>query len=378
MSISDTTLPPVPPDLVKREDWFLAPYAMHSRLSAGRMHPEPPHPYRGPYQRDRDRIIHSAAFRRLSGKMQVFMGEMGDYHRTRLTHTMEVTALARTLARPLRINEDLVEALALQHDIGHPPFGHTGEEILDDCLKHHGGFNHNRHTLRVVEALEQRGLNLPGLNLSREVLEGQSYRVEKQTLRQRPLLEVQIVEAADSIAYDTHDADDALELQLLRIEDLLKITLWDRAAERVRERFTNLDALQFRRAVVHELLDWQTTDLLHNTRDRLERLEISTVEDVRQAEWIVRPDPELAEQKAELESYLFDRVYRHPIICKMREEADHLIREVFARLLQQPEPSIPAEFLRFNEGRELPNIVGDFIACQTDRSLKALYAALTG
>src|SRR6187397_2241037 len=159
--------------VIDREQMLLAPYAMHSADSAGRRHPEAGHSYRGPYQRDRDRIIHSAAFRRLSHKTQVFTGDMGDYHRTRLTHTLEVSSIARTIARALRLNEDLVEALALAHDIGHPPFGHSGEDVLNDCLRGEGGFNHNAQALRICELLETSYREFPGLNLTIEVLEGQ-------------------------------------------------------------------------------------------------------------------------------------------------------------------------------------------------------------
>ena len=249
----------------EREAAILAPYAMHSAASAGRKYPEPPHPYRGPFQRDRDRILHSAAFRRLSQKTQVFTGEMGDYHRTRLTHTLEVASIARTLARALRLNEDLVEALALAHDIGHPPFGHSGEEVLDECLRDTGGFNHNAQALRIVELLETRYPEFPGLNLSREVLEGQGQRVDKQAAGragQSPLLEVQVVDAADSIAYDSHDADDALAIGLVDLGQLLTVPLWREAADRVRRRYANLDDRQLCRAIVHELINWQVDDLL--------------------------------------------------------------------------------------------------------------------
>src|SRR6188768_354685 len=171
-----TAMPDITTD---RERAILAPYAMHSADSQGRRHPEATHPYRGPYQRDRDRILHCAAFRRLSQKTQVFTGEMGDYHRTRLTHTLEVASIARTIARALRLNEDLVEALALAHDVGHPPFGHAGEDVLNECLKDDGGFNHNAQALRIFELLESAYPDFPGLNLSREVLEGQRHRADK-------------------------------------------------------------------------------------------------------------------------------------------------------------------------------------------------------
>src|SRR4051794_29851018 len=213
---------------------------MHSADSAGRRHPEPIHAYRGPFQRDRDRIVHSSAYRRLSGKTQVFTGEMGDYHRTRLTHTLEVASIARTVGRALALNEDLIEALALVHDLGHPPFGHSGEDALDLCLQSEGGFSHNAQALRIVRELETRYYQFPGLNLTREVLDGQATRIRSAAAAIGPLLEVQVVEAADSITYDTHDADDALELGLLQLDDLLETSLWAAAAKRVRSRAAGL------------------------------------------------------------------------------------------------------------------------------------------
>src|SRR6185295_18884245 len=250
------------PSIHEREAAILAPYAMRSCDSAGRKHPEQSHPYRGPFQRDRDRIVHSAAYRRLSAKTQVFTGEMGDYHRTRLTHTLEVASVARTIGRALALNEDLIEALALVHDLGHPPFGHAGEDTLDECLRNEGGFSHNVQALRIVRELETRYHEFPGLNLTREVLQGQGTRISHDTSRLRPLLEVQVVEAADSITYDTHDADDALELGLLSLDELLTTRLWAAAAERVRSRTVGLEAGHLRRAVLHELIDWQVGDLL--------------------------------------------------------------------------------------------------------------------
>ena len=199
-------------DWHKREETLLAPWAMHAADSAGRVHPEPPHLHRSPYQRDRDRIVHAAAFRRLAHKTQVFTGYHGDYHRSRLTHTLEVTSIARTMARALALNEDLVEALAMGHDIGHPPLGHAGEDTLDALLADEGGFSHNAQALRIMELLENRYPDFPGLNLSREVLGAQMSRCDKANEHGR-LLEAQVVDAADSIAYDTHDADDAIPRQ---------------------------------------------------------------------------------------------------------------------------------------------------------------------
>ncbi|NBV46714.1 MAG: dNTP triphosphohydrolase, partial [Planctomycetia bacterium] len=223
---------------------------MHAADSAGRVHAEPPHPVRSPYQRDRDRVVHSAAFRRLAHKTQVFTGYHGDYHRSRLTHTLEVTGIARTLARGLALNEDLVETLALAHDIGHPPLGHAGEDTLDLLLADCGGFNHNAQALRIMELLEARYPGFPGLNLSREILAAQEARVARPAAA-APLLEAQMVDAADSIAYDTHDADDAVELGLVRLEELLDLPLVAAAATTVRERLGPLPAADLRRAVLH-------------------------------------------------------------------------------------------------------------------------------
>src|SRR5215831_12741660 len=230
-----------PPDWLDREDQALAPYAMHTRRSRGRRHPDSPHPFRTLYQRDRDRIVHSTAFRRLMYKTQVLVNQTGDHHRTRLTHTLEVAQISRTIARQLGLNEDLTEAIALAHDLGHPPFGHAGERALDECMRDHGGFEHNRHALRIAEALEYRYADFPGLNLSWEVLEAQAMHskrrdeAEIQEFRKagQPLLEAQVVDAADSLAYDSHDVDDALSAGLITADDLNGVDFWDQTRRAV-------------------------------------------------------------------------------------------------------------------------------------------------
>jgi dGTPase len=387
----------------ERERALLAPYAQRSADSAGRRHPEPAHPYRGPYQRDRDRILHCAAFRRLSYKTQVFTGEMGDYHRTRLTHTLEVASIARTIARALRLNEDLVEALALAHDIGHPPFGHSGEDVLNECLREHGGFTHNAQALRIFEVLETRYPDFPGLNLTAEVLEGQRARAEEQGATQRvpgrehragsqereagktalsgsvlpapssplqapcsPLLEVQVLDAADSIAYDAHDADDSLELGLLRLEELLEVPMWREAAARVGRRFTNLSDRHLRRAIVHAVIDWQVSDLLEVSEREIAGREICSVEGVRGTSTIVHPSPELAEKKSGLEQFLFSRVYRHPDVLAKRRTAQQALRESFELLVEKPD-RLPAKFRRLAERDGVHRAVGDYLAGMTDR-----------
>ncbi|HKD38563.1 MAG TPA: deoxyguanosinetriphosphate triphosphohydrolase [Pirellulales bacterium] len=357
---------PQPDAVTERESLLLAPYAMNSADSAGRKYAEPAHSYRAPFARDRDRIIHSAAYRRLSYKTQVFTGELGDYHRSRLTHTIEVNLIARTLGRALRLNEDLVEALAVQHDIGHPPFGHSGEETLDECLRDSGGFSHNRQALRIVELLERRYPNFPGLNLSREVLEGQEARAERESRDRGPLLETQVVDAADSIAYDTHDADDAMELGLLQLGELLEVPLWREAARRVNSRYANLAGGDLRRAVLHELIDWQVTDLLAESRARIERFEINGVEAVRRGPRIIGHSQELAELKAELETTLHHRVYRHPQVLQMRGQAQSRLEEMFAGYLHRPE-LLPEAFFARATDFGLPRTVGDYLAGMTDR-----------
>ena len=355
----------------EREAAWMAPYAMRSAESAGRQHAEPPHAYRGPYQRDRDRIVHSSAFRRLSHKTQVFMGEMGDYHRTRLTHTLEVSSIARTIARALRLNEDLVEALALAHDIGHPPFGHSGEEVLDECLSHHGGFNHNAQALRICELLESRYPEFPGLNLTQEVLEGQARRAHKSRPQIHPpdagpLLEVQVVDAADSIAYDAHDADDSLEIELLQLEELLEVPLWREARERIVRRYANLDAAQMRHAIVHELIDWQVRDIVSVVERAIVEMNIDRVDAVRRVGILVQPSPELADKKLGLERFLFERVYRHPQVLARRGEAQDALRRTFAALLKDA-GQLPSKFRRLAERDGLPRAVGDYLAGMTDR-----------
>lgn len=352
--------------IAERERLLLAPYAMHSADSAGRKYPEPNHPYRGPFQRDRDRVVHSAAYRRLSGKTQVFTGELGDYHRTRLTHTIEVASLSRTLVRALRLNEDLTEALAMMHDLGHPPFGHSGEDVLDECLASVGGFSHNGHTLRIVEELEQRYPEFPGLNLSREVLAGQNYRKRKDATDRRPMLEAQVVDAADSITYDSHDVDDALEIKLLTLGDLAETPLWREAANRVRQRYQGLTARELQRATVHELLVQQVNDILEHTLRRLEELRPDNVSAIAEAPWLVSPGAELAEQKIELERFLYDRVYRHPRVLRVRAKSQQELRTMFAGYVANPE-WLPSGFRSRIATDGLERTVGDYLAGMTDR-----------
>ncbi len=366
-----TGSPPIPADWHARERAILAPWAMHATDSAGREHPEESHPFRSPYQRDRDRIVHSAAFRRLAHKTQVFTDYPGDFHRSRLTHTLEVTSIARTLARTLALNEDLVEALALAHDIGHPPLGHAGEDTLNDLLTDEGGFSHNSQALRIMTLLEQRYPGFPGLNLSREVLDAQAVRA-RQPEAPTPLLETQVVDAADSIAYDTHDADDAVELGLVTLEELLSLPLVAAAARRVTERFGELGPLALRRAVLHQLIETQVADLIAATARRLQAEQFAsataartvTREDGR----LVIHEPELAAGKKELERFLFEQVYRSSRVMEVRERAQQQLRNLFVWYCEHPH-DMPPRYRQRVESVGLRRSVADYLAGMTDRFL---------
>lgn len=355
----------------EREKLLLAPYAMHAVDSAGRAVQEPEHLYRSPYQRDRDRITHSSAFRRLSHKTQVFtrdLGVGGDYHRSRLTHTLEVASIARTVARALRLNEDLVEALALAHDVGHPPFGHAGEDVLNELLRDFGGFNHNAQAVRLFTLIEHRYPDRPGLNLTKEVLDGQQRRSSKtapNAPKSSTLLEEQVVDAADSIAYDAHDADDALEMGLLTAAELDAIPFWRDSTQRVRSRYAALSADDLRRATVHELIDRQVSDLLQVAGQTLSEGKIESVEQVRSTSCIARHSREIEELKRELEAFLFESVYRHPSVLAHRDEATAALRSAFEHFVESPD-ELPPEFSPAARGEPTERLVGDFLATLTD------------
>lgn len=356
----------------EREQLLLAPYAMHSVDSAGRVHPEREHPYRGPFQRDRDRILHCSAFRRLSGKTQVFTGDMGDYHRTRLTHTFEVASIARTMGRALRLNEDLIEALALFHDIGHPPFGHAGEDALAECLADCGGFSHNEHALTIAQKLEVRYPDFPGLNLSREVLESQVTRIDKHAPGRKPLWEAQVVDAADSMTYDAHDTDDALQLGLLTLDQMSHLPLIAEICQRVRARHSGIAGDLLRKSVVHELLDFQVNDLLRHCGTTIASCGFRSAEEARCSSVVLGPSRALAVQKAELEAFLYQHVYRHPQVLVVRQQAQARLREMFEGYVQRPE-LLPKRFQQRTVTCGVERGVGEYLAGMTDRFCDAKY-----
>ncbi len=371
LTAAGTPFPGLPTDWRAREAVLLGPWAMHAADSAGRVHPEEPHPFRSPYQRDRDRVVHSAAFRRLAHKTQVFTDYPGDFHRSRLTHTLEVTSIARTLGRTLALNEDLVETLALSHDIGHPPLGHAGEDTLNDLLADDGGFNHNRQALRIMTLLEQRYPGFPGLNLSQEVLDAQAVRARLPEAPP-PLLEAQVVDAADSIAYDTHDADDAIELGFVGLDALLELPLVATAAAHVGQRYGRLGPLALRRAVLHELVELQVAGLIETTTTRLREQLLDSVAAVREASAdgsrLVAHTATIAAGKRELEQFLFQQVYRSSQVMQVRQRAQRQLRQLFGWYCDHP-GEMPPRYRQRVESLGLRRSVADYIAGMTDRFL---------
>lgn len=350
----------------QREKSLLAPYAMYSADSLGRVHVEIEHPYRGPFQRDRDRILHSSAYRRLSGKMQVFTGEMGDYHRTRLTHTQEVATIARTIGRALRLNEDLVEALALVHDIGHPPYGHAGEDALDECIPDVGGFSHNQFALTIVTELEIRYPEFKGLNLTREVLAGQSSRVDKSEPRLNLLLEVQLVDAADSTTYDAHDTDDAIKLGLVTLDEMSELSLIQESLQYVQNHYANLTDDLLRKAVVHRLINRQVTDMLQHCTRELEERDFQSAHEATESDFRIQPGTEISEQKKELEKFLYERVYRHPQLVEIRQKAQQRLKQMYEGYCQRPE-LIPQHHRVRIDKNGLRRTAVEYIAGMTDK-----------
>ncbi len=370
-------------DLEELELRNLAPYAAKSARSRGRVHAEAEHAYRTRYQRDRDRIIHSTAFRRLEYKTQVFVNHEGDYYRTRLTHTMEVAQIARSIARALSLNEDLTEAVALGHDLGHTPFGHAGEDALQELMKNHGGFNHNRQGLRVVDLLESRYAEFPGLNLTYEVRESMAkHRTTHDRpddgefdLSRPPLLEAQVVEIADAIAYDSHDLDDSLKAGLLILADLEGMALWKLAEKRVTEKHPALDFEALRVHVVRSLIDLEVTNLLKHTQEKLEELAPGAAAARELERNVVDFSPEMCQLKTELEGFLLEKVYRHYRVARMSNKAKRFVREMFQAYLEDP-AQLPPQFQGRIQTEGLERNVCDYIAGMTDRYAQDEYLKL--
>ena len=372
-------------ELEARERQFLAPFAQLSAETRGRVHAEPPPEWRTHYQRDRDRVIHSRAFRRLEYKTQVFLNGTGDHLRTRLTHTMEVAGITRNIARALRLNEDLAETIALAHDLGHSPFGHNGEKALDQLMRKHGGFEHNAQSLRVVEHLERKYPGFPGLNLTWEVREGLMKHASgaKHPARAEGLaancssLEAQVANLADEIAYYSHDLDDGLEAGLLTEKQLrTEVPIWGRADQKIRRAQGHLPDECRRYFIIRCLIDSQVKDVVMTTEARIREAGVKHADDVRiQKRSLVQYSPERRKANLELRKYLYQNLYYNPRVHEPNLRAVKLLEELFQFYIKHP--SRLGEIAR-NGGKGVKGYrsVCDYLAGMTDRYAMATHEML--
>jgi dGTPase len=364
----------------------LAPYAQRDDASRGRRYPESPPRHRTEYQRDRDRIVHSTAFRRLVYKTQVFVNHEGDLYRTRLTHSLEVAQIARSVARALGLNEPLSEAVCLAHDLGHTPFGHAGQDALNDCMRPFGGFEHNLQSLRVVDELEERYAEFPGLNLTFETREGilkhcsaaNARRLgdlgERFLSRRQPSLEAQLANLADEIAYNNHDVDDGLRAGLITVEELRELAVFRRQYDIVTAKYPDLGGRRLVHEVVRRMIDWLVNDLVDASRRAIAEAAPASVEDVR-----ARPTPllrfgdEVAAEHLELKRYLRQHLYRHYKVLRMTTKAGRVVRELFDAMQGDPDlmPTEHQQAARRFEAADgeagRARAVADYIAGMTDR-----------
>jgi dGTPase len=369
-------------ELEAQEQMILAPWAQKSAESAGRQHPERRHPHRTEYQRDRARIIHSRAFRRLEYKTQVFLNGTGDHLRTRLTHTFEVANITRTIARVLGLNEDLAEAIALAHDLGHPPFGHSGEETLNELMKEHGGFDHNAQSLRIVDVIESRYPKFAGLNLSHEVREGlqkhaRFYRAAKdEAVHAQPCLEAQLANLADEITYYSHDIDDGLDFQLLEAEQLGELTVWRDTETEVLQHFPKLKGSALHGYVIRCMIDRQVADVIKTSAARIERAKIGSADEARmQAKPLIAYSATLLRGNQQLRRFLYKNLYFHPRVAGANQRACELLGDVFSAYLKNPSLLGKATARRVKQDG-LHRTVCDYVSGMTDRYLLDEHARL--
>jgi len=358
----------------EREERQLAPYGMRSARSRGRRYPEDEHPFRTCFQRDRDRIIHSSSFRRLEYKTQVFVNHEGDNYRTRLTHSLEGAQIGRTVARVMGLNEELTECLVLGHDLGHTPFGHSGERVMDDLMREHGGFEHNRQTLRILETLERRYPGFPGLNLTWEVREGiikhrpdsDAHAPEEYAPGEAPTLEAQLVDFVDEIAYNNHDIDDGLTSGMVGLEQMRSVALFRESHDEALGQGIG-DERMVRHHVVRRIIDRCTRDLIDTTVRAIAEARVETVADVRAAgRRLVGYGPEMAGRVRELKDFLFREMYRHYRVVRMGDKAGRILRDLFGSLVGEPR-QLPPHFQEEIRRDGVHRVVCDYIAGMTDR-----------
>ena len=365
---------------------MLAPYAVHNEQSRGRRIPEPSHPYRNDFQRDRDRVIHARAFRRLEAKTQVFTRRYSDHFRNRLTHTLEVTQISRTIAGALHLNVDLAEALALVHDIGHPPFGHAGEKALDAAMRRHGlFFDHNLHALRIVEDFEQRYAAFRGLNLTFEVREGiikhsHDYaetdhpELAEYLLNQRPPIEAQLIDLTDEIAYNTADLDDGYEAHLLTLDQIREgLPMFERFYLEVEDLYPHAqEKLKFNEAL-KKMLNRFVDDLITNTKSRIERAQIRSLEDVRHhPRRLAAFSSEVEAERKQSKDFLYENLYFSSSLSEEKDDAERVVTELFDFWMQHPE-TLPHNYQEKAHQESLPRVICDYIAGMTDHFIFEQY-----
>jgi len=358
-------------DLEKTEERHLAPYAQASVQSRGREHNEDQHRFRTDFQRDRDRIVHCRSFRRLEYKTQVFLSGSGDHYRTRMTHTIEVSCIARTLSRALGLNEDLTEAIALAHDLGHPPFGHLGEATLHRLMAKHGGFRHNAQSLRVVEELELKYPEFNGLNLTWEVREGLHKPYPPNRLVDgfiQPSLEAQVVDAADQLAYICHDLDDGLESGLLEEPDLVGLALWRSTQEEALAPYPHLEAERGRYYVLRTLLGKLVEDVIDHSSVEIRKHNLQTGDDARRLSKLISFSPETGELAKELLQFLYTRLYHHPELDTVKHRSVDCLTQLFELLITHPHLLNPQFETRIKKDG-VYRATCDHLACLTDRQI---------
>ncbi|MGH9522828.1 MAG: deoxyguanosinetriphosphate triphosphohydrolase [Terriglobales bacterium] len=370
---------------------MLAPYAARADQSRGRRYPEAPHPYRGEYQRDRDRVIHSRAFRRLEDKTQVFTRRYSDHFRNRLTHTIEVAQISRTVAARLGLDVDLVETLALVHDIGHPPFGHAGEKALDTCMRAHGSyFDHNLHALRIVEDFEIRYAAFRGLNLTFEVREGiikhshdysaaEHPELSEYLLDQRPPLEAQLIDLTDEIAYNTADLDDGFEAHILHLDALREgSTLFARMFEKTERLYPDApEKLKFNETL-KRVVDSLVSDLIENTERRIQGADVWSVEDVRtHPDRLAAFSDRIEAERQKIKHLLYEQLYYSDALRPEKSQAEDVVRELFDYWMENPD-ALPSSYAEQRERDPLHRVVCDYIAGMTDRFIIGQYHELFG
>jgi len=372
-------------EMEEGERTALASVAQKSGESRGRQHDEPSHAYRTEFQRDRARIIHSRAFRRLEYKTQVFLNGTGDHLRTRLTHSIEVASISRTIARALRLNEDLAEAIALAHDLGHSPFGHSGEEMLAECMRDHGGFDHNRQSVRVVELLETPSPDFPGLNLTFEVCEGlrkheRPYKFPTLSGEEYncPTLEAQVADLADEITYYSHDLDDALDFEILTAARLEENEVWRNSHRAVLARYRDTREPELHKLIIRDIIDREVHDLVATSAESIAESGVQSADDVRRQTFpLIRYGNEVAEANRALRKFLYQNVYYHPRVAEVNQRACEMLRRVFEAYLANPD-RLGEGAMRRVEKEGLHRTVCDYIAGMTDRYVMEEYARIAG